>query len=91
MVVFSGQKHEENELPCLVLNVRNRTPDSKFGVEKQIYTFSLINKTRSGSTIRNEDCYAAWLKTNKKSKTISRGLFSSKTTLKNPCHFISSP
>lgn len=41
----------------LVLNIRNRTPQSKFGLKNQLYTFSLINKIRSGKTIRNEDCY----------------------------------
>lgn len=41
----------------LALNIRNRTPKSKFGIKNQLYTFSLINKIRSGKTIRNEDCY----------------------------------
>lgn len=41
----------------LVLNIRNRTPQSKFGMKDQLYTFSLINKIQSGKTIRNEDCY----------------------------------
>lgn len=43
--------------PRLVLNIRNRTPQSRFGLKDQLYTFSLINKIRTGKAIRNEDCY----------------------------------
>ncbi len=48
---------EDNAEPRLMLNIRNRTTRSRFGTKSQLYTFSLINKIRSGKTIRNEDCY----------------------------------
>lgn len=57
VVIESENTKGNGEEPRLVLNIRNRTPDSKFGTKHQLYTFSLINKIQSGKTIRNEDCY----------------------------------
>ena len=42
----------------LILNIRNRSPESKWGLRNQLYTFSLINRnTSSGSYINNESCF----------------------------------
>lgn len=57
ITIDSEQTGKGKEETCLVLNIRNRTPHSKFGTESQLYTFSLINKIGSGKNIRNEDCY----------------------------------
>lgn len=48
---------EDHESSSLVLNIRNRTPHLNFGDKNQLYTFSLINRIQSESTIRNEDCF----------------------------------
>lgn len=57
-ISMDDEQNSDGEVePCLVLNIRNRTPQSKFGAKDQLYTFSLINKIKSGKTILNEDCY----------------------------------
>lgn len=55
--IVTEQANEDKGEPRLVLNIHNRTSSSKFGIKNQLYTFSLINKIKSGKTIRNEDCY----------------------------------
>lgn len=42
----------------LVLNIRNRSPKSKWGTSNQLFTFSIINKSISSSSrIDNENCF----------------------------------